>query len=181
MTFADYLIDILLVAVVLLQVRGRRLTLRATLVPVAIVVWAAVEYLHGVPTAGNDLLLVVLAAGLGTLLGVLCGLFTRVSLSAGGQPFAKAGPAAAVLWVVGVGTRFAFQLYATHGGGSAINRFSVAHSITTPEAWVAALILMAMGEALARTAVLVARAQLVQRSLTTPARTTMIGAGGRAY
>ncbi len=64
---------------------------------------------------------------------------------------AKAGVVAALLWVLGVGTRFAFHLDAVYGGGPAIGRFSVAHSITSARAWVAALILMAMGEALART------------------------------
>ena len=64
---------------------------------------------------------------------------------------------AAILWVVGVGTRFAFQLYATHGGAGAIGRFSAAHSITSSEAWVAALLFMAIGEALTRTAVVAFR------------------------
>ncbi|MGH9057260.1 MAG: hypothetical protein ACRDYY_15580 [Acidimicrobiales bacterium] len=71
---------------------------------------------------------------------------------------------AAALWVLGVGTRLAFQLFATHGGAPAIGRFMEAHAITTPEPWVAALILMATGEALARTVVLALRAYGVSPS-----------------
>ena len=36
MTLTDYLIDISLIAIVLLQVRGRRITTRAFLLPVAV-------------------------------------------------------------------------------------------------------------------------------------------------
>ena len=86
MTFTDYLIDISLIAIVFLQVRGRRLTLRSLLLPVAISAWAAASYLHGIPTAGNDLVLVVLGAGLGITLGALAGVFTGVTAGADGHP-----------------------------------------------------------------------------------------------
>ena len=176
MTATDYAIDISLIAVVLLQVRGRRLTTRSLLLPVAIVAWVAAKYLRGIPTAGNDLVLVVSCTAAGVLLGTLCGLFTTVTAGERG-PFAKAGALAAGLWVVGVGTRLAFQLYASYGGATAIGRFSAAHDITSSEAWVAALILMAIGEALARTGVLAARAHRIAPShVRTPA--AMIGVGG---
>jgi hypothetical protein len=158
MSITDYAIDILLIAVVLLQVRGRRLTLRSLLLPLAIATWAAANYLHGVPTAGNDLLLVGLCAGVGAVLGVLCALFTSVKPGSDGTPFAKAGIAAAIFWVVGVGTRFAFQLYATHGGAAAIGRFSAAHAITSSNAWTAALVLMAIAEVVMRTGIVAWRA-----------------------
>ena len=178
MTFTDYLLDLSLIGLVFLQIRGRRVTLRSLLLPVALCAWAAVNYLKGVPTAGNDLVLVGLATFLGIALGSLSGVFTRVSTGPDGHPYAKAGAAAAVLWVVGVGTRFAFQLYATHGGAGAISRFSAAHSITSGEAWVAALILMALGEALTRTAVVAYRGyQLAPATSLRPA--TMIAAGDR--
>ena len=75
-----------------------------------------------------------------------------------------------------MGTRLAFQLYASHGGEAAIGRFSAAHAITSNEAWVAALILMAMGEVLARTLVLGVRAYNLAPSQFLP-RTSIIGAG----
>jgi hypothetical protein len=158
MTFTDYVIDIALIAVVLLQIRNRRLTLRSILLPVALVAWAAATYLKGIPTGGNDLLLIGGTAAVGIALGALCGVFTTVASGPDGHPYAKARTTAAILWVLGVGARFAFQLYSSHGGAAAIGRFSVAHSITSSEAWVAALLLMAIGEALTRTAVLAWRA-----------------------
>lgn len=164
MTFSDYAIDIALIAVVFLQVRGRRLTTRSLLIPVLLVSWAAVNYLHGIPTSGNDLLLVVGTASVGATLGILSALFTNLRLGPDGVPYAKAGLLAAALWVVGTGTRLAFQVYASHGGAASIGRFSAAHNITTSEAWVAALILMALGEALARTGVLALRARAVAAS-----------------
>ncbi len=173
MTFTDYAIDITLIALVILQIRGRRLTGRALLLPVVLVGYVAANYLHGIPTAGNDLIVVAGAATLGIALGVLCALFTTVKPGPDGHPVAKAGLIAAVLWVLGTGTRLAFQLYATHGGAGAIGRFSASHSITSSEVWVAALILMAMGEALARTGVLALRAYSGPAPLT-PGRTHMM-------
>jgi hypothetical protein len=168
MSLSDYAIDIALVAVVLLQIRGRRLTTRSLLLPVILVSWAAVNYLHGIPTAGNDLLLVVATASIGATLGILCALFTTLRPGPDGIPYAKAGLVAAALWVVGSGTRLAFQVYASHGGASAIGRFSAAHNITSGESWVAALVLMAMGEALARTGVLALRARAVSAAGPSP-------------
>jgi hypothetical protein len=163
MTFTDYLIDITLISLVLLQIRGRRLTAHALLLPVGIVTYVAVTYLKGIPTAGNDLVLVIGAAALGALLGGLAGRFTSVTAGSDGIPMAKAGLAAAALWILGTGGRLAFQLYAFHGGGPAIERFSVAHSITSVAAWTSALILMALCEAVVRTGILAWRGSVVRR------------------
>jgi hypothetical protein len=180
MNLTDYVLDISLIALVLIQIRGRRITVHNLIPPVLISGWAAVNYLHGIPTAGNDLVLVGLAAGLGITLGALCGLFTRVDTDHDGRPVAKAGLIAAVLWVAGVGTRLAFQLYVTHGGSAAVGRFSATHSITSSEAWVAALILMAVGEALTRTAVVAYRGYQAAPSHFL-GRPSMIAAGDSAY
>ena len=180
MTFSDYAIDIALIALVLLQVRGRRLTARTMLLPVVLVAWAANSYLHGIPTSGNDLILVVAGAATGIALGSACAAFTSVKVGPEGHVVAKAGILAASLWVIGVGTRLAFQVYVTHGGESVVGRFSASHSITTGEAWVAALILMAMGEALARTFVIGLRAYKLSPSIF-PGQRSIMGARGRAY
>jgi hypothetical protein len=157
MTITDYILDITLIALVLVQIRGRRLTVHSLLLPVATVGFAVVSYLRTIPTAGNGLYLVVAAAAAGVTLGALCGVLTFLRPGPGGVPYAKAGVAAAALWVAGTGTRLAFQLYATHGGGAAVARFSAAHHITIA-AWTTALILMAVGEVAARTLVLAWRA-----------------------
>jgi hypothetical protein len=163
MTLTDWILDIALIAVVLLQIRGRRLTARWLLAPIVIVAWAATTYLRTIPTSGNDLLLIIGCAAAGTVLGVLCAVFTSVTADGPGAPVAKAGAAAAALWVLGAGTRLAFQLYVTHGGGPAVARFSIAHSLTLSGAWTAALVLMALCEAVFRTGVLAWRGYAVRR------------------
>ena len=179
MTLTDYVIDLALIGIVVLQIRGRRLTTRTLLLPVVLVAWAARNYLHSIPTAGNDLILIAVCTGVGLTLGAAAGWFTRVSPGPDGSPIAKAGAVAAVLWVLGVGFRFAFQEYATHGGERTIAHFSAAHAITTGQAWVAALVLMAIGEALARTAVLAARAY--RPSLHAPVAPAMMATGDRTF
>ena len=181
MTLSDYIIDLALIGVVLLQIRGRRLTARSLLLPVGLTAWAAHTYLHSVPTAGNDLVLVAGCAAVGILLGAGAGLLTKVTTGPDGSLLAKAGWAAAVLWVLGVGFRFAFQEFASHGGAATIARFSSAHAITTGQAWVAALVLMAIAEALTRTAVLAGRAYLPLRSQHAGLRPTMMAVGEHTY
>lgn len=158
MTTSDYILDLALIGIVFLQIRGRRLSARSLLLPIVIVAIVAKDYLHSIPTAGNDLILIAGCTALGIALGAGAAVWTRLHRGADGTLIAKAGWIAATLWVLGVGCRFAFQEYATHGGGAAIARFSAHHGITTMEAWVTALVLMALGEAVTRTAVLGARA-----------------------
>jgi hypothetical protein len=164
MTISDYLIDIALIGLVLLQVRGRRITAHTLLLPLAIVGYVGFTYLKGIPTGGNDLILVLGLAAIGATLGTLAGLFTSVTRDRAGNAIAKAGVAAAGLWILGTGCRLAFQLYATHGGGAAIERFSANHHITSIEAWTSALILMALCEAVSRTGVLAWRTHALHRT-----------------
>lgn len=154
MSLSDYLLNGALVALVVLQVRGRRLSVRALALPLAAVALVATSYVHGFRANGGDLLLVAIGAATGALLGTGCGLATRVFRRDDGTAIAKAGVLAAALWVAGVGARMAFALYATHGGAPAIGRFSAAHGITSGQAWVDALVLMALAEVAARVGVL---------------------------
>jgi hypothetical protein len=189
MTLTDYILDIGLIAIVLLQVRGRRLTTRSMLIPIAIVAWAADNYLHGIPTAKNDLVLVVGCTLLGAILGTMAAVTTKVFSGEGSFPMAKAGFWAAAFWIVGVGTRFAFQLYASHGGDRAIGRFSASHGITSPEAWTAALVLMAIGEVATRTVIIGVRGYNLRRRIETSGTlgssvtgsTAMMAAGDRSF
>src|SRR5580658_3590125 len=109
MTITDYLINIALIALVILQIRGSRLDLKTAIRPVILVAAAALYYLRGVPIAGNDLLLYVVLGGLGLVLGVACAATTRVWQASDGFAYAKAGGIAAALWVVGIGSRLAFE------------------------------------------------------------------------
>ena len=58
MTTTDYLINGLFVLVVLRQARERQLDRRSIVVPIALVFFVAQMYVHSIPTAGNDLVLV---------------------------------------------------------------------------------------------------------------------------
>jgi hypothetical protein len=55
----------------------------------------------------------------------------------------------------------AFSLWSDHGGAPHIASFSVAHQITGASAWVAALVIMALAEVLARLSILRLRARLL--------------------
>ena len=170
MTTSDYLIDISLIALVLVQVKRRRLTVKALLLPLGIVAYVAYSYLKGIPTAHNDLVLVVGAAVVGATLGALAGAFTSVTRGPDGV-FAKAGLAAAGLWILGTGGRLGFQIWATHGGGPAIAHFSATHGITSATAWTSGLILMALSEATMRTGILAWRSGLLAPGAATALRT----------
>jgi len=146
MTTTDYVINIALIALVLMQIRDRKMDLRSLLLPVVAVAGAALYYLKGVPTTGNDVLLDIVT---GTV-----ALTTRVWRGEDGIAHAKAGAVAATLWVVGVGFRLAFEEFSSHGGGASITRFSIDHSITGSNAWVAALVIMALAEVISRLVVL---------------------------
>jgi hypothetical protein len=176
MTTSDYLLNIALIGLVVLQVRGRRLNPVTLLLPLAVVSWAAVSYLHSFPTAGNDLVLELGAAIVGLALGVGCALTTRVIRIADGSTIVKAGVVAATLWIVGVGSRLAFEIAVTHGGTGAIGRFSAAHDITSAQAWVTALILMSIAEVGSRTAGLYIRSWRAGRSAApaVPARSNTV-------
>jgi hypothetical protein len=123
--------------------------------PLVIVVVAGESYLSGgIPSAGNDLWLVLLLGAAGAALGAGNALATKVWRRPDGTTMAKAGFVAAGLWILGVGARVGFSLASSHGGGPAITRFSIAHDITSSQAWVAALVVMALADVVFRVAIL---------------------------
>jgi hypothetical protein len=158
MNATDYLINAALVLLVLRQIREMRLSWQILVLPVLIVIGAAAFYLRSVPLAGNDVVLYLTLGAVGATLGGLCGVATHLRRDADGRVLARAGWIAAILWVVGVGARMGFAWASSHGAGPAVERFSVAHSITSVNAWVAALFLMAIAEVVVRLAVMALRA-----------------------
>lgn len=153
MTTTEYLMNAALVCLVVLQVRGHKITAARLVVPVVATFWFCLQILHAIPTAGNDLVLEVSLASAGAVLGITAGLATSVSRLGSGA-FAKAGAIAAALWVLGVGARVGFSLWVSNGGRPTVARFSALHHITSGHAWAAAFILMAMIEVATRTGVL---------------------------
>ena len=96
MTATDYLMNIALIGLVILQIRGHRVTRARLVFPLIATVFVAAQLLHSIPTAGNDLVLIVGLAATGTALGAGAGFVTTVRRDGPGA-FAKAGPVAAVL------------------------------------------------------------------------------------
>jgi hypothetical protein len=160
MTASEWITDIALLLVVLRQIRESRLDVRSFLIPLGIIGFVAHQWLTDVPTAGNDLVLILTLVAVGATLGVTGGIFTRIRM-VGGHLMIKAGLVSAALWVLGMGARLGFQLYSENGGAAAIGRFSLAHDITSEQAWVAAFILMALTEVVTRLATIALRGQLV--------------------
>jgi hypothetical protein len=159
MNATGYVINAILVLLVLRQIRESRLDLISLVLPVALVAGAAAYYLRAVPTAGNDIALDLTLAATGAALGIGCAMATRMRRGGDGVALARAGGVAAVLWVAGIGSRMAFAFFSGHGAGPAIARFSAVHSITSADAWVAALVIMALTEVTARLVVLRLRAR----------------------
>jgi hypothetical protein len=172
MSIEDYVLNLLLVALVFRQIRGKKLTAFGLLWPVALVAAAGFAYLRSIPTGGNDLALVVVCGLTGAVLGCLCGRLTRIHRLPDGTQLAKATGAAALLWVVGVGARMAFAMYAENGGAAEVGRFSTEHHITGAAAWTAALILMSLAEVVGRSGLLAARSTWASKTRGDPVRAT---------
>jgi MFS family permease len=158
MSFTDWLVNIALVALVLRQIRWNVIDRRFVVLPLALVSVAVVSYLKSIPTAGNDLVLIAGFVAVGVTFGGLSALATSIKTEAG-RAYARARGLAVVLWIAGIGSRIAFVLYTEHGGASTIAHFSTDHHITTSDAWVDALVLMALAEVVTRVGVLVLRSR----------------------
>ena len=162
MTTTDWFIDIALLLIVLRQMREERLTTRTILLPLGMIAWAAGNYLTNIPTAGNDVPLAVIFAATGVVFGVAGGLLTRVRY-AGGHVLIKASRGAAALWIISMGFRLGFAVWSTHPSGAAhLTSFSAAHDVTGGQAWVVALLLMAVGEVVVRLGTIIIRGRLLQ-------------------
>jgi len=100
MNISDYLINAVFVLVVLRQARERQLDLRSLVVPLLVVAFVAHIYIHSIPTAGNDLVLVAVLAGVGLVLGVLGGSATHIRIGDDGLPMVRVGWIAGALLIV---------------------------------------------------------------------------------
>jgi hypothetical protein len=159
MTTGEYLLNAAFVLLVLRQARERELDRRSVIVPLLLMFFVGTQYLHTLPTAGNDLVLIAGLAGIGLSLGVLGGIATHVR-AAGGVARARVGWIAGGLLVAGIGSRMAFAFAVGHGLEPALRSFSIAHQIGAP-AWPVALVLMALLEVGTRIAVVQVRARRV--------------------
>lgn len=160
MNTSDYIFSAIFIALIFRQTRDRRLTAKGMLIPIAIVAIAANRYLHGIPTAGNDLILVAACLLIGAALGCASALATTVRAGPDRVPLANAGAVAVILWILGTGSRLAFGLYVTNGGEHTIATIGKTLAISGA-AWAPALILMAFAEVIGRYGILTVRALAV--------------------
>ena len=112
MTTTDYLINAVFVLIVFRQARERELDRRSVIIPLAIVAYVAHMYVHSIPTAGNDLVLIGALATVGLALGIASGFATHVRAGENGLAVARVGWIAGGLLIAGIGSRmvFAFAL-----------------------------------------------------------------------
>jgi hypothetical protein len=155
MTTSEYLLNAAFVLMVLRQARERELDRRSVIVPLTLMFFVATQYLRTLPTAGNDLLLIIGLAAVGLTLGLLGGFATHVR-AVKGVALARVGWIASGLLVAGIGSRMAFAFAVGHGLQPTIRSFSIAHQIGAA-AWPVALVLMALIEVGARVAVVQVR------------------------
>jgi hypothetical protein len=163
MSATTYILDSALVLLVIIQMKERVLTNATLIRPFLILAVAVASYFSTFPTAGNDLPLILAISGIGAVLGVASGLTVIMRANTDGKVTARAGAASAILWVLGMGSRFAFAVWAASASGALnVLHFSAAHDITTQATWTVALLGMAVCEVLGRTLVMVYRRQTLQ-------------------
>jgi hypothetical protein len=173
MTITDWSTDIGLLALVLLQIRSRKLGFLQLLLPLILLGLAVWNYFTGWPTTTNGGMLLAAGAVVGVILGLAAAALTKV-WNNNGTPFARATAVAAGIWILGMGVRLAFQIWAHSPGGlKDVTTFSLQHQIEQ-SAWVDALLFMAVGQVLARTVLLYSRGLRI-RSQATLMRETVDG------
>jgi len=98
-------------------------------VPLILVFFVAQMYLHSIPTAGNDPVLIGLLAAVGLTLGIASGFATHVRAGDNGLAVAHVGWLAATLLIAGIGSRMVFAFAVSYGLRSDLASFSIAHHI----------------------------------------------------
>jgi hypothetical protein len=161
MSITDYLINAAFILLVVKQARERRLDRRALVIPLVMVFFVAQQYLHTIPTTGNDLGLIGALATAGVSLGLLSGFATHVRAGGEGFALARVGWVAGALLVAGISSRIVFAFVATHGAEPAIRSFSIAHQISAA-AWPVALVSMAICEVTVRVVTVQLRGRRLQ-------------------
>lgn len=153
MNVEEWIISILLIGLVIWQIKGRKLTLFSLTWPLILVLYGAFTYLSQVPQYLSDWIFVFFTCCTGLMLGVGCGILTDVYRK-NNIILARARILAAFLWIVGMGSRLVFGIFATNGGAEKIGELSIKLDLHSMETWPTALITMALVEVSARSAVL---------------------------
>ena len=86
--------------------------------PLLLIAWAAVDYVTVPELSGNNGVMFVGCVVVGVLFGIGCAMFTRVYWENGTYKVQATG-LALFFWLLGVGGRLVFGIFAEHGGGGA--------------------------------------------------------------
>jgi len=129
-------------------------------------------YLKGVAFGGSALALELTLAGAGLGLGLLAGALFGVYRDPAGFARSRAGIAYAALWAAVIGARIGFAYATSHS--HSLQTWLGTHQITSA-ALTDALIFMAAGMLLARTATLLVRERVLSRDAASAARAARPG------
>jgi len=165
MSTTDYLINAAFLLLVARSARERELDRRSIVISLGILIYVAHIYLHSIPTAGNDLVLIGALASVGLALGTAAGFATHVRPGENGIPVARVGWLAGGLLVAGIGSRMVFEFAVSNGLRPDVASFSVTNHITAA-AWPTALVLMAILEVTTRIAIVQIRGRQAQTAST---------------
>jgi hypothetical protein len=167
MSATEYLINAVFVLLVVRQAHERELDTKSLVMPLVLVAFVAHTYLHSIPAAGNDLVLIAALAAVGLGCGAASGFATHVRIGREGRATARVGWSAAVLLIVGISSRMLFVFALSHGFEPTIRGFSAAHDIGAA-AWSAALVTMAVVEVATRVVIVHARGARCLSSMRAP-------------
>ena len=162
MNLTEWILSFGILAVMLSQLGEHTATRRRLMLPLIIV---AINFLPGTPTVGNDVAFEASGVAIGIVLGGLAGLAVRVRANGAGQVTLTAGWAYAVIWILVLGGRMVFALWAGGPGSHAVAAFSMSHAITGA-AWTSFFVLMALAMIATRTALIL----LAKQRLSVPAQ-----------
>jgi hypothetical protein len=166
MPTSAWVINLVVLAAVLLGDLGHRKINAFRLVrPVIVTAVIIAFYVKSVATNGNGLAFEIGLAALGIVLGVVASALFQVRREQDGFAWSTAGTTYALLWVVVIGARLAFEdeAYTSH----ALDRWFATNSLSS-NAITDALIFMAITMVLTRTAGLRVRAILSSHRPPTP-------------
>ncbi len=166
MPTSAWVINLVVLAAVLFSDLGHRKINAFRLVrPVVVTGVIIAFYVKSVATNGNGLAFELGLAALGIVLGVVAAALFQVRRESDGFAWSKAGAMYALLWVVVVGARLAFEdeAFTSH----ALDRWFATNSLSS-NAITDALIFMAITMVLTRTAGLRIRASLSAHGPTAP-------------
>lgn len=154
---------IILITVLMTDLGRRPVGLQRLLRPFIAAAVIVPLFVKAVALSGNGLVLEIVAAAVGAVLGLLAASLMRVSADPRtGKPVSKAGLPYALLWVVVVSARVFFAYGMQHIFGAQVTHWAIANQITV-NAFTDGLTFLSIAMLAARTGSLALRARRTRR------------------